>query len=67
MTDDEFDVAYPHHLYRREHIRSRAKGTMGQTEIDEYRIIVIETGEELGTATRTEHTNGRGKTTVTWK
>lgn len=40
---------------------------MGQTEIDEYRIIVIETGEELGTATRTEHTNGRGKTTVTWK
>jgi len=67
MTDDEFDVAYPHHLYGREHIGSRAKGTMGQTEIDEYRIIDIETGEELGTATRTEHTNGRGKTTVTWK
>ncbi len=34
MTDDEFDAAYPHHLYRRELIRSRAKGTMGQTEMD---------------------------------
>ncbi|MDF0506493.1 hypothetical protein POK33_37705 [Burkholderia cenocepacia] len=47
------------------HVSSRAKGTMGQTEIDEYEEVAPG-GEVIARYTVTVHTNLRGlKTTRT--
>jgi len=65
MTDAEFENSYPRELFRYERTSFRIKGTMGQTEIEEFRIYSKETGELVRTATRTEHTNLRDLTTTT--
>jgi len=67
LTEEQFEANYPkeHFTYARKSFR--AKGTMGQTEIEVFDIISKETGEVVRTATRTEHTNLRGlDTTVNW-
>ncbi|MDR5754880.1 hypothetical protein [Caballeronia sp. LZ024] len=53
---DELGVASVNEL---RHVRSRTKGTMGQTEIDEYEEVTPE-GWVVATYTITEHTNLRG-------
>lgn len=45
------------------HIRSRTKGTLAQTEIDEYEEITLE-GKVIARYTVTEHTNLRGLNTT---
>ncbi|MDO5947989.1 hypothetical protein [Burkholderia cepacia] len=45
------------------HVSSRTKGTMGQTEIDEYEEVTPE-GKVIARYTVTEHTNLRGLDTT---
>jgi hypothetical protein len=45
------------------HVGSRTKGTMGQTEIDEYEELTPE-GKVIARYTVTEHTNLRGLDTT---
>lgn len=45
------------------YVRSRVKGTMGQTEIDEYEEVTPE-GKVIARYTITEHTNLRGLDTT---
>ncbi|RQR21636.1 hypothetical protein DIE23_37900 [Burkholderia sp. Bp9143] len=45
------------------YVRSRTKGTMGQTEIDEYEEVTPE-GKVIARYTVTEHTNLRGLDTT---
>lgn len=67
MTEEQFERDYPRDLYRYVRTSFRTKGTMGQTEIEEFDIVSIKTGETVLHATRTEHTNLRGlNTTVDW-
>ncbi|MCE1262332.1 hypothetical protein [Enterobacter kobei] len=67
MTEEQFEREYPKDKYRYEKQRMRTKGTMQQTEIEDFDIIHIESGEVVLKATRTEHTNLKGfKTTVDW-
>ncbi|MBP3093540.1 hypothetical protein [Klebsiella pneumoniae] len=67
MTETQFEKNYPHDKFKYVRTNFRTKGTMGQTEIEEYDIISIETGETVLKATRTEHTNLHGlDTTVKW-
>jgi hypothetical protein len=57
---DELGVAPVDEL---RHVRSRTKGTMGQTEIDEYEELTPE-GKVIARYTVTEHTNLRGLDTT---
>jgi hypothetical protein len=57
---DELGVASVNEL---RHVRSRTKGTMGQTEIDEYEEVTPE-GKVIAKYTVTEHTNLRGLDTT---
>ncbi|SOF00927.1 hypothetical protein SAMN05446635_9003 [Burkholderia sp. OK233] len=57
---DELGVASVNEL---RHVRSRTKGTMGQTEIDEYEEVTPE-GKVIAKHTVTEHTNLRGLDTT---
>lgn len=57
---DELGVALVNEL---RHVRSRVKGTMGQTEIDEYEEVTPE-GKVIAKYTVTEHTNLRGLDTT---
>lgn len=67
MTEEQFEREYPKDKYRYVKQRMRTKGTMQQTEIEDFDIILIESGEVVLKATRTEHTNLKGfKTTVDW-
>ncbi|EIS2836050.1 MULTISPECIES: hypothetical protein [Enterobacteriaceae] len=67
MTEEQFEREYPKEKYLYVRKCRRVKGSMGQTEIEEYDIILKETGETVLKATRTEHTNLRGlDTTITW-
>lgn len=67
MKESLFEENYPRDKFKYNLTKSRTKGTMGQTEIDEYDIVSLETGETVLRATRTEHTNLRGlNTTVSW-
>lgn len=67
MTDEQFEINYPHAKYDYVRTNMRTKGTMGQTEIEYFDIISKETGEVVLKATRTEHTQLRGlTTTVKW-
>lgn len=67
MTESQFEDNYPRDKFKYVLTHSRTKGTMGQTEIDHYDIVSLETGETVLRATRTEHTNLRGlKTTTSW-
>ncbi|EIV3800921.1 hypothetical protein MAK22_001578 [Klebsiella aerogenes] len=67
MTEEQFEREYPKENYLYVRKSRRVKGSMGQTEIEEFDIILKETGEIVLNATRTEHTNLRGlDTTVTW-
>ena len=45
------------------HVGSRTKGTMGQTEIDEYEEVTPD-GKVIAKYTVTEHTNLRGLNTT---
>lgn len=67
MTDEQFEREYPKDQYLYVRKKMRTKGNVGQTEIEEFDIILKETGEVVKQATRTEHTNLRGlETTVNW-
>ncbi len=44
MTDEQFELEYPKDQYLYVRKRMRTKGTMGQTEIEEFDIILKETG-----------------------
>lgn len=57
---DELNIAPANEL---RHVGSRTKGTMGQTEIDEYEEVSPE-GEVIARYTVTEHTNLRGLKTT---
>ncbi|KHS13966.1 hypothetical protein BMD20_12550 [Burkholderia multivorans] len=57
---DELEIAPVNELC---HMRSRTKGTMGQTEIDEYEEVTPE-GKVIAKYTVTEHTNLRGLDTT---
>lgn len=57
---DELGVAPGNELH---HVSSRTKGTMGQTEIDEYEEATPE-GKVIARYTVTEHTNLRGLDTT---
>ncbi|MDN7754756.1 hypothetical protein [Burkholderia gladioli] len=52
---DELDIAPANEL---RHVGSRTKGTMGQTEIDEYEEVTPE-GKVVAKYTVTEHTDLR--------
>ena len=67
MNDEQFEINYPKEQYSYVRKSFRTKGHMGQTEIEIFDIISKDSGENVLTATRTEHTNIRGlNTTVTW-
>lgn len=67
MTDEQFELKYPKDQYLYVRKEMLTKGTVGQTEIEKFDIILKATGEVIIRATRTEHTNLRGsKTTVNW-
>ena len=67
MTDKDFERSYPRESFTYKRTNFRTKGTMGQTEIENFEIISKETGEVVRTATRTENTNLRSlDTTVNW-
>ena len=67
MTEELFEASYPRDKFKYVKTQSRTKGTMGQTEIEHYDIVSLETGEKVLSATRTEHTNLRGlNTSVNW-
>jgi hypothetical protein len=57
---DELKIPLAHEL---RHVGSRTKGTLGQTEIDEYEEITPE-GKVIAKYTVTEHTNLRGLNTT---
>lgn len=57
---DELKIDPAHEL---RHVGSRTKGTLGQTEIDEYEEITPE-GKVIARYTVTEHTNLRGLNTT---
>lgn len=57
---DELGVAPANEL---RHLRSRTKGTMGQTEIDEYEEVTPD-GKVVARYTVTEHTQLRGLQTT---
>lgn len=57
---DELGIA-PENVLR--HVLSRTKGTMAQTEIDEYEEVTPE-GKVIARYTVTEHTNLRGLNTT---
>ncbi|WP_312924871.1 hypothetical protein [Atlantibacter hermannii] len=68
MTEEQFEKNYPKERYDYILKNRRVKGSMGQTEIEEFEIVKKDTGEIVTIATRTEHTNLRGlDTSVTWK
>ncbi len=67
MTDEQFERDYPKERYRYERTSFKTRGSHGQTEIETFNIICIETGEIVLKPTRTEHTNLNGlDTTVNW-
>ncbi|WP_407576325.1 hypothetical protein [Raoultella terrigena] len=67
MTEILFEKSYPRDKFKYVRTSYRTKGSMGQTEIEEFDIISLETGETVLKATRTEHTNLRGlDTSVKW-
>lgn len=57
---DELKIATGNEL---RHVGSRTKGSMGQTEIDEYEEVTPE-GTVIARYTVTEHTNLRGLDTT---
>ncbi|MBB5606332.1 MULTISPECIES: hypothetical protein [unclassified Janthinobacterium] len=57
---DELKIAPVNEL---RHVGSRTKGSMGQTEIDEYEEITPD-GKVIARYTVTEHTNLRGLNTT---
>lgn len=57
---DELGIAPENEL---RHVFSRTKGTMGQTEIDEYEEVTPE-GKVIARYTVTEHTSLRGLNTT---
>ncbi|MFV8598613.1 hypothetical protein [Ralstonia pseudosolanacearum] len=57
---DELGVAPVNEL---RHVRTRVKGTLGQTEIDEYEEVTP-AGKVIARYTVTEHTNLRGLDTT---
>lgn len=67
MTEEEFKSNYPKEQYNYVRTSYRTKGSHGQTEIEKFDIVSIDSGETVLHATRTEHTNLRGlDTTVNW-
>lgn len=67
MTESQFEENYPRTEYNYVRTHYKKKGTMGQTEIEHYEIIKIDTGEIVLKAVRTEHTNLRDlDTTISW-
>lgn len=67
MKEEQFEQEYPRTQYKYVRTRFRTKGSHGQTEIEDFDIVSIATGETVLQATRTEHTNLNGfETTVDW-
>ncbi|WP_333012884.1 hypothetical protein [Kluyvera sichuanensis] len=67
INDEEFEKKYPRSDYTYNLVKTRTKGSMAQTDIDEYEITNNSTGDKF-TATRTDHTDLRTfKVTKYWE
>ena len=67
MTEKEFEDKYPKDSFTYVLTNRRTRGSVGQTEIEDFDIVSKVTGETVINARRTEHTNLNGlHTTVNW-
>ncbi|ECA3525196.1 hypothetical protein F3E40_23705 [Salmonella enterica subsp. enterica] len=67
ISNEDFVKKYPYSEFTYNLISSRAKGSMGQTDIDEYEIVNKNTGNSFK-ATRTNHTDLKTfKTKIYWE
>lgn len=67
ISNEDFIKKYPYSEFTYNLISSRVKGSMGQTDIDEYEIVNKNTGDSFK-ATRTNHTDLKtSKTKIYWE